>query len=55
MRADEIAIETAKTDKVTAVVVIMSIFCSKRCNLQNANPGNGKPSHKKAKSANFLG
>jgi hypothetical protein len=29
MRADEIAIETAKTGKVTAVVTIMSIFCKK--------------------------
>jgi hypothetical protein len=29
MRADEIAIETAKTSKVTPVVVVISIFCKK--------------------------
>ncbi len=31
-RADEIAIETAKAGKVTAVVAVMSMFCIKRCN-----------------------
>jgi hypothetical protein len=30
-RADKIAIETTKTGKVTAVVVVMSIFSKKRC------------------------
>jgi hypothetical protein len=29
MRANEIAIETAKTSKVTAVVAVMSIFSEK--------------------------
>jgi hypothetical protein len=29
MKADEIAIETAKTGKVTVVVVVMSIFSKK--------------------------
>jgi hypothetical protein len=29
MRADEIAIETAETSKVTAVVAVMSIYCKK--------------------------
>ncbi len=29
MRADEIAIETPKTGRVTAVVVVMSIYCKK--------------------------
>jgi hypothetical protein len=54
MRADEIAIEIAKTGKVTAVVAVMGIFCKKRCKLQSANPGNEKPSHQKAESSNFL-
>ena len=31
MKADEIALETAKTGKVTAVVVVMSIFKKKKC------------------------
>jgi hypothetical protein len=31
-RAAEIAMETAKTGKVTAVVAVMSIFSEKRCN-----------------------
>ncbi len=34
MRADEIAIETAKIGEVTAVVTVMSIFCRKRCKSQ---------------------
>jgi hypothetical protein len=29
-RADKIAIETAKMGKVTAVVVVMSVFCRKK-------------------------
>jgi hypothetical protein len=45
VRAGEKAIETAKTGKVTAAVVVMSIFCRKKCKLQSANPGNKKPSH----------
>ncbi len=53
MRANVIPIETAKTGKVTAVVVVMSIFCKKRCSLQRANPGNKKPSHQKTESTNF--
>jgi hypothetical protein len=39
-RADEIAIETAKPDKVTAVVAMMSIFSEKRCKLRRGNHGN---------------
>jgi hypothetical protein len=55
MRADEIAIETVKSGKVCAVVVVvLSIFCKKKCKLWSANPGNGKPSCQKAESANFL-
>jgi hypothetical protein len=53
-RADEIAIETAKTSKVSAVVAVMSVFCRKKCKLRSANPGNGKPSCQKAESAKFL-
>ncbi len=33
MRADEVAIKTVKTGKVTAVVTVMSIFSEKRCKL----------------------
>ncbi len=36
MKADEIASETAKISKVTAVVVVMSIFSKKRCELRSA-------------------
>jgi hypothetical protein len=46
MRADKIAIETAKTGKMTAVVAVMSIYCKKKCKSQSANPGNKKCSHK---------
>jgi hypothetical protein len=53
-RADEIAIETTKTGKVTAVVAAKSIFSKKRYKAQNANLRNKKPSHQKAESANFL-
>jgi hypothetical protein len=53
MKADEIAIKTAKTGKVTAVVVVMSIFGNKGCKLRSANLGNEKPSHQKAERANF--
>jgi hypothetical protein len=54
MRANEIAIETVKTGKVTAVVAVMSIFSRKRCNSWNAKSGDEKPSCKKAESADFL-
>jgi hypothetical protein len=53
-KADEIASETAKTGKVTAVVAVMSIFSRKRCKLRSANLRNKKPSCQKAKRANFL-
>jgi hypothetical protein len=53
MRANEIAIETAKTGKVTAVVTVMSIFNEKRCKMRSANRGNEKPSCQKAKRADF--
>jgi hypothetical protein len=49
-RVDEIAIKTAKTGKVTAVVAVMSIFSKKRCNLRNAKSGNDKPSPQKVES-----
>jgi hypothetical protein len=54
MKADEIASETAKTGKMTAVVVVMSIFKIKRCKLQIASLGNERPSCQKAERANFL-
>jgi hypothetical protein len=54
-KANEIAIETAKTGKVTAVVAVMSIFSKKRCKLQSAYLRNEKPSCQKAKRANFPG
>ncbi len=44
--ADEIAIETAKTGKVTAVVTVMSIFSRKSLRYE-------KPSCQKAERANF--
>jgi hypothetical protein len=53
-RANEIAIETAKTGKVTAVVAVMSIFSKKRCDLRSANCRNEKPSCQMEESANFL-
>jgi hypothetical protein len=53
MRANEIAIEAAKTGKVTAVVVVMSIFSKKRYELQSTNCRNEKPSCQKAERANF--
>jgi hypothetical protein len=52
-KADEIAIKTAKTGKVTAVVAVMSIFSRKRCKLWSANLGNEKPSRQKAERADF--
>jgi hypothetical protein len=53
-RANEIAIKTTKTSKVTAVVVGLSISSKQRCKLQSANLGNGKPSRHEAESANFM-
>jgi hypothetical protein len=53
MRADEIAIETAKIGKVTAVVVVMSIFCKKKYKSWSANPKNKKPSCQKPESVIF--
>ncbi len=53
-KADEIAIKTAKTGKVTAVVMVISIFSKKRCKLQSANLTNEKTSCQKAERANFL-
>ncbi len=54
MKADEIVSETAKTGKVTVVVVVMSIFKKKRCKLRSTNLGNERPSCQKAERANFL-
>jgi hypothetical protein len=53
MRANEIAIKTAKTSKVTVVVAVMRIFSEKRCKSRSANCRNEKPSHQKVESANF--
>jgi hypothetical protein len=52
-KADEIAIETAKTGKVTAVVAVMSVFSKKRGKLWSANLGNEKPSCQKAERVDF--
>ncbi len=41
------------TGKVTAVVMVMSIFNNKRCKLQSANLGNERLSRQKAERANF--
>jgi len=38
-RANEIAIETSKTGKVTAVVVILKVFGDEPNNSRNTNPG----------------
>jgi hypothetical protein len=56
MRADEIANKTAKTSKVTAVVVVMSIYCgkNKKNNTWSADPGNKMHFCYKAESAKFL-
>jgi hypothetical protein len=53
MKADEIAIKSLKTGKVTAVVVVINIFREKRCKLRSADCGNEKPSLQKAEKANF--
>jgi hypothetical protein len=52
-KADQIAVKTAKTGKVTVVVVVMSIFSKKKCTLRSANPKNERPSHQKAERANI--
>jgi plasmid replication initiation protein len=52
-KADEIALETAKTGKVTAVVAIMSIFKRKKCKLRSAILGNERPSRQRAERADF--
>ncbi len=52
-RANKIAIKTAKTSKVTEVVMVMSIFSEKRCKLRSANCKNEKSSCQKAERANF--
>ncbi len=52
-RADKIAIETAKTGKVTVVVAVMSTFSKKRCDSRSSKFGNEKPSRQTAESANF--
>ncbi len=54
MKADEIASETAKTGKVTAVVAVMSIFKKKRCKLRSTSLGNERPSRQKEERAEFL-
>jgi hypothetical protein len=53
MKADETAIKTAKTGKVTAVAAVMSIFSEKRCKLRSANHRNEKPSCQKAERADL--
>ncbi len=54
MKADEIAKETAKTGKVTAVVAVMSIFKKKKCRLRSAILGKERPSRQRAERADFL-
>jgi hypothetical protein len=54
MKADEIAIETAKNGKMTAVVAVMSIFSKKNAKMRSANLGNERPSHQKEKKADIL-
>jgi hypothetical protein len=46
-------IKTAKTGKVTAVVMVMSIFSKKRCKLRSADLRNEKPSCQKAERTDF--
>ena len=52
-KADEIALETAKTRKVTAVVAVMSIFKRKKCKSRSAILGNERPSRQRAERADF--
>jgi hypothetical protein len=54
MKADKIVSKTAKTGKVTVVVMVMSIFKKKRCELRSSNIRNERPSCQKAERANFL-
>ena len=54
MKADEIALETAKTGKVTAVIAVISIFKRKKCKLRSASLGNERPSCQRAERAIFL-
>jgi hypothetical protein len=51
MSANAIAIKTAKTSKVTAVVAVMSICCKKKCKLRSFIPVNEKNSCQKPESA----
>jgi hypothetical protein len=51
MKADEIAIKTAKSGTVTALVAVMNIFGNKGCKLRSANLRNEKPSCQKAERA----
>jgi hypothetical protein len=53
VKADKIAIETAKTSKVTAVFAVMSVFYKKKCNKRSADSGSKKLSCQKAESADF--
>ncbi len=53
-KANEIAQETAKTGKVTAVVAVMSIFKGKKCKLRSTILGNERPSCQRAERADFL-
>ncbi len=36
-RVDQKSNESSKTGKFTSVVVVMTIFCKNKCNLQNVN------------------
>jgi hypothetical protein len=50
----KLRLKLQKTGKVTAVVMVMSIFSTLRCKLQSAYLGNEKPSCQKTEKANFL-
>jgi hypothetical protein len=52
-KADQIAIESGKTRKVTAVVAVMSIFNRKKCKLRSANLRNERPFAKRWKEPIF--
>jgi hypothetical protein len=52
-KADEIAIKTAKTGKVTAVVTVMIIFSRRKCKLQSAYLRNERLSCQKVERANI--
>ncbi len=53
-KADEIAIETAETGKVTTVVAVMIIFKKKKCKLRSASLGNERPSCQKGGKSHFF-